>query len=117
MIMGRSALPPEEAGSWGEFHARPEVAAAGRGDPLTPLWWALAGPLFGTGLICSVFAFQDGRWWLWLYMLAAVSAVGAMAAWAVERADRGRAGAGELGRMHVAWQDHLTRRPPGAVGR
>jgi hypothetical protein len=112
MIMGRSALPPEEAGSSGEFHARPELEATSPRDPLTPLWWALSGPLFGTGLVCSVFAFQDGRWWLWLYMLAAVSAVGAMAAWAVERADHGRAGAGELGPMQVGWQDHLARRPP-----
>lgn len=114
MNMGRSTpLPPEEADSWGEFHARLEIEAAGlgSGSPLTPLWWAIGGALFGTALICSAYATKDG-WWLWLCTLASLGVVGVMAARAVDRADRERARAAQIARLQDAWLDHLeqTRR-------
>ena len=107
--MGREFLPPEQADSWGEFHARLELEVADPGNPLIPVWWCAAGLLFATGLICCAYAVQDRHWWLWLCMLAPLGAVGVMAARAVERADQRRARAVELGRLQDAWQDHLDR--------
>ena len=79
--------------------------------PLIPLWWGVAGLLFGIALICCAYAFQGGHWWLWLGMLAPLGVVGMMAARAVERADRKRARAAELARLQDAWLDHLQRWP------
>ena len=112
--MGRSVplLPPEEADSWGEFHARLEREAAGHGRPLTPLWWSIAGLLFGTALVCCAYALQGGRWWLWVCMLGLLGIVGTMAARAVDHADRQRARAIELGRLWDAWDDHVQRGSP-----
>jgi hypothetical protein len=45
-------------------------------------------------------------------MLVPLGVVGVMAARAVERADRRRARAAELARMHDAWLDHLQRGSP-----
>jgi hypothetical protein len=47
MAMGREFLPPEEADSWGEFHARLEFEAADPGPLLIPVWWTVGGLLFG----------------------------------------------------------------------
>ena len=110
--MGRSVQPPEEADCWGEFHARLELEAADPGSPLTPVWWSLSGVLFAGTLITSAYAFQGGRWWLWLCMLASLAVLGVMAARAVERADRWRARAAELGRLHDAWLEHVERGSP-----
>jgi hypothetical protein len=112
MAMGRSVPPPEEADSWGEFHARLEFEAADPGSPLIPLWWIIAGVLFAVALISSAYALQGGRWWLWLCMLAPLGLLGVMATRAVERADRRRARAAELGRLYDAWADHVERHSP-----
>lgn len=112
MAMGREFLPPEEADSWGEFHARLESESADVGHPLMPLWWIAGGLLFGIGLVCSGFALQGGRWWMWLCMLVPLGIVGVMAARAVERADRQRGRRAELGQLHDAWLDHLERGSP-----
>ena len=107
--MGRQFLPPEQADSWGEFHARLEVELDNRGDLLVPLWWALAGALFGLTLICCAYAFTDRHWWLWLGWLTSFAVVLAMASRAVRRADDRRARDIELARLRDAWQDHLDR--------
>ena len=112
MAMGREFLPPEQADCWGEFHARLEFEEADPGHPLLPLWWSFAGLLFGLTLICCAYAFQGGRWWLWLCMLALLGVLGVMAARAVARADRERARAAELARLHDAWIEHLERGSP-----
>ena len=107
--MGREFLPPEQADSWGEFNARLERELEGQGDALVPLWWALAGLLFGATLICCAYAFTDRHWWLWLGWLASFAVVLTMASRAARRADSRRARAIELGRLKDAWQDHLDR--------
>lgn len=112
MAVGREFLPPEQADSWGEFHARLEDEVARRDGRLTPLWYTVAGLLFGTGLISCAYATQDRQWWLWLCMLAPLAVAGVMAVRAVERADRDRARAIELGRLQDAWLDHLERGSP-----
>ena len=116
--MGRSAVPlprPEEADSWGEFHARleMEMERASRGNPLTPLWWALGGVLFGVGLISNAYAYQGGHWVLWLCMLGSLGLVFVMAVRAAERADKARARQAELSQLRDAWYEHLQRSPPG----
>jgi len=110
--MGRQLLPPEQADSWGEFHARLELELESRGDPLRPLWRAGAGALFGMTLICCSYAFTDRHWWLWLGWLASLAVVLAMASRAVRRADGRRARDIELARLQDAWQDHLDRESP-----
>jgi hypothetical protein len=109
--MARELLPPEQADSWGEFHARLELELerAGRGDALAPLWWAIAGGLFGATLICCSYAFTDRHWWLWVGWLASFAVVLTMAARALRRADSRRARASELARLQDAWRDHLDR--------
>ena len=107
--MGRELLPPEQADSWGEFHARLEFEAADPGHPLVPVWRGVAGLLFAVALICSAYALQDRHWWLWLCMLASLGALGVMAVKAVGQADRQRARAAELARLNDAWLDHLER--------
>jgi peptidoglycan/LPS O-acetylase OafA/YrhL len=109
--MAREFLPPEQADSWGEFNARleHELELAGRGDALAPLWWAVAGLLFGATLICCTYAFTDRHWWLWLAWLASFAVVLAMASRAARRADSRRARATELNRLKDSWQDHLDR--------
>ena len=118
--MGRELPLPEQADSWGEFHARleRELDDQDYGHRLTPLWWSLGGVLFALTLVSCTYAVQDHHWWLWLCMLAALAADIAMAARAVDRADHDRARRAELMRLQEAWQDHLdsssaTRQPPG----
>jgi hypothetical protein len=110
--MGRDLPPPEQADSWGEFHARLELELEGQQGTLAWLWWALAGLLFGLTLICCSYAFTDGHWWLWLAWLASFAVVLMMASRAVQRADSRRARAVELARLQDAWQDHLDRESP-----
>jgi hypothetical protein len=112
MAMGRALLPPEEADSWGEFHARLEFEQADPGSLLILLWQALSGVLFAAALFSCAYALQDRRWWLWLCMLASLGALGVLAARAIERADRQRARAAELARLQEAWLDHLERHSP-----
>jgi hypothetical protein len=113
MAMGREHLPPpEEADSWGEFHARLEVEQASSDGPLNPLWRIAAGFLFAAMLFTGAYAFQDRHWWLWLCWLSLFGVLGVMAARAVDRADRRRARAVELRRMHDAWVDHVERCSP-----
>jgi hypothetical protein len=107
--MGRQLLPPEQADSWDEFHARLELELESRGDLLVPLWWAVAGALFGVTLICSAYAFTDRHWWLWVGWLTSFAVVLIMASRAVRRADGIRARDRELARLQEAWQDHLDR--------
>jgi hypothetical protein len=107
--MGRQLLPPEQADSWGEFHARLELERDSRGDLLVPLWWAIAGALFGGTLICCSYAFTDRHWWLWLGWLASFAVVLVMASRALRWADAMRARDIELARLQDAWQDHLDR--------
>jgi hypothetical protein len=107
--MGRQVLPPEQADSWGEFHARLELELDSRGDLLVPLWWAVAGALFGVTLICCSYAFTDRHWWLWVSWLTSFAVVLMMASRAVRRADGRRARDIELARLQDAWQDHLDR--------
>ena len=110
--MGRELLPPEEADSWGEFHARLEFELADPGSPLILLWQAVSGVLFAVALFSCAYALQDRRWWLWLCMLSSLGVLGVMAVRAVERADRRRARTAELARLHEAWLDHLERHSP-----
>jgi peptidoglycan/LPS O-acetylase OafA/YrhL len=110
--MGRKFLPPEQADSWGEYHARLEMEADARVDPWRPLWWSLGGLLFGSVLIFCAYAVQDHHWWLWLAMCATLAITGVMAVRAVDRADRDRARAAELAQLEAAWLDHLDRRSP-----
>jgi hypothetical protein len=107
--MGRQLLPPEQADSWGEFHARLELERDSRVNLLVPLWWAVGGALFGATLICSAYATAYGHWWLWLGFLASFGVVLIMASRAVRRADGMRARDLELARLQEAWQDHLDR--------
>ncbi len=74
-----------------------------------PLWWAVAGALFGVTLICSAYAFTDRHWWLWVGWLTSFAVVLIMASRAVRRADGIRARDRELARLQEAWQDHLDR--------
>jgi fatty acid desaturase len=118
MTMGRTAVPPprpEEADSWGEFHARleMEMERASRGNPLTPVWWALGGALFGVGLISNAYAYQGGHWVLWLCMLGSLAVVFFMAVRAVERADKVRAREAELAQLRDAWYEHVQDCSPG----
>jgi peptidoglycan/LPS O-acetylase OafA/YrhL len=112
MAMGRELPPPEEADSWGEFHARLETEAASPGSPLTPLWWVVGAALFAAALFSCAYAVQEKHLWLWLCMLASLGALGVMAARAVERADRKRARTTQLRELQDAWRDHLDRRSP-----
>jgi hypothetical protein len=110
--MGRDFQPPEQADSWGEFHARLEWERTAVGSGWTGLWWAVAGLLFGVGLISSAYAFQYHHWWLWVAMLTPLAIVGVMTARAVDRADRARERADELNRLEDAWLAHLERHSP-----
>ena len=107
--MGRQFLPPEQADSWGEFHARLELELESRAGALVPLWWAAAGALFGLTLICCAYAATDRHWWLWVSWLTSFAVVLMMASRAVRRADGMRARDIELARLQDAWQDHLDR--------
>ena len=109
MAVGRRArvLPPEQADSWGEFHARLELEADATGSWTTPLWYSLAGLLLAGALICCTYALQDRHWWLWVGMITALAIDGVMAARAVDAADKRRARAAELRRLHEAWLEHL----------
>ena len=108
--MGRQFLPPEQADSWGEFHARLEVELDNRGEPdWCRCGGPIAGALFALTLICCAYAFTDRHWWLWLVWLTAFAVVLVMATRAARRADSRRARDAELARLKDAWQEHLDR--------
>jgi peptidoglycan/LPS O-acetylase OafA/YrhL len=110
MAMGRSVPPPEDADSWSEFRARLERERAASHSAWTPVWWAIGGMLFATALLCCAYAIRDGRWWLWLFMLACLGFVGVLATRAVDSADRNRVRTAELARLEEAWlNDHGER--------
>ena len=109
--MGRNFQLPEQADSWGEFHARIERESTAGGHWLG-LWWCVGGLLFLVGLVSSAYAFQYHHWWLWLVMLTPLAIAGVMASRAVERADRLRARAIELERLENAWLAHMEHRSP-----
>jgi hypothetical protein len=114
MAMGRELLLPEHADSWGEFHARLELERErdGRDRRLTPLWWSVAGLLFGGALVSCAYALQGGRWWLWLFMLASLAVDFVMAVRAFDRVERERARRAELALLQDAWRNHLARETP-----
>jgi hypothetical protein len=112
MAVGRDIKLPEQAESWGEFHALLEAETAALEDPWTPLWWSVGGLLFATGLIASGYALTDKHWWLWVIMLASLAAVGIMASRAVERADRRAARSAQLASLWEAWEAHVERGSP-----
>ena len=110
--MGRSVPPPEDAETWGEFRARVERERDASHSAWTPVWWAIAGMLFATALLCCAYATRGGHWWLWLFMVAALGFVGVLAARAVDNADRNRLRAAELAQLEDAWLDHRGERSP-----
>jgi hypothetical protein len=112
IAMGRKVLPPEQADSWGEYHARIEMETDARIDPWRPFWWSLGGLLFGAALIFCLYAVQDHHWWFWLAMCTALAITGVMATRAVDRADRDRDRAAQLAQLEAAWLEHLDRRSP-----
>ena len=112
MAMGREFQPPEDADSWGEFHARLESEQASADIPLTPRSWFAGAALFAIMLLTCAYAFRDGGWWRWLIWLAVIGALIVVATRAVERADRRRARAVELGRLYDAWVEHVERHSP-----
>jgi hypothetical protein len=106
--MGRAMARPEDADSWGEFHARLEIEMAGlQGPVLLPLWWALGILAFVAGMVSWGYAFEHGMAWLWPCGLAALAVAGVLAARALDRAERHQARLTELERMWEAWRDHL----------
>ena len=109
---GRELLPPEQADSWGEFHARLEFEQASLGSPLILVWWGVSGLLFAVMLFSCAYATQDRSRWLWPGMLATLGVLGVMAVRAVRQADRRRARAAELARLQDAWLDHPARPAP-----
>ena len=110
--MSREFQPPEQADSWGEFHARIERESTAAGSCPSGLWWGVAGLLFGVALVVSTYALKGGHWWLWLAMLTPLAIVGVMAARAVDRMDRAHARAIELNRLESAWLAHMERGSP-----
>jgi peptidoglycan/LPS O-acetylase OafA/YrhL len=112
MTMERSVPPPEDADSWGEYRARLEMERATGQSLWTPVWWAIAGMLFVTALLCCAYATSDHHWWLWLMMLASLGFVGVLAVRGAEHADRERTRAAELRKLEDAWLDHLETRSP-----
>lgn len=112
MIMGRSAPPPEDADSWGEFRARLEIERAAGSSAWTPVWWAIAGLLFASALLCCGYAASGGPWWLWLLMLVSLGFLGVLAVQGAERADRNRVRAAELLKLEDAWLEHLEKNSP-----
>jgi hypothetical protein len=111
IAMGRNFQPPEQADSWGEFHARLEQEAAADGSWLG-VWWTAGGLLFACGLISSAYAFEDHHWWLWLVMLTSLASAGYLAMRAMDRAERLRARAGELEMLENAWTAHVESHSP-----
>jgi hypothetical protein len=109
MAVGREFLPPEDADSWGEFHARLEFELADQGSWLTPAWGVAAALLFVAALLSWGYAMQYHYPWLWLTGFGALSVLGVMAVRAVNRADQRAARAVELGLLEDAWQEHLAR--------
>jgi peptidoglycan/LPS O-acetylase OafA/YrhL len=112
MTMGRSVPRPEDADSWAEYRARLELERAAGQSLWTPVWWAIAGLLFATALLCCAYAISDHRWWLWLMMLAALGFVGVLAVRGADRADREQTRAAELAKLEDSWVDHLGTRSP-----
>jgi fatty acid desaturase len=106
MAMGQAATRPEDADSWGEFHARLEAEMADPGGQLMPLWWTVGVLAFVTGLMSWGYAFEPGDWWLWPCGLAALAVAGTLAARAITRAERRRDRMAELNQMWDAWLDH-----------
>ena len=107
MTMGQAQARPEDADSWGEFHARLEAEMADLHGWLIPLCWCVGVLAFVTGMMSWGYAFEPGNWWLWPCGLGAFAVAGVLAVRAVDRADRRRARMAELNRMWEAWVDHL----------
>jgi hypothetical protein len=106
--MGRAMARPEDADSWGEFHARLEFEMDGLHEPgLLPLWWVLGVLAFIACLVSWGYALEHGMTWLWPIGLAALGVAGLLAARALDRAERRQARLTELERMWEAWRDHL----------
>jgi hypothetical protein len=111
--MGHKFLLPEQADSWGEFHARLEIELASRDDDLRlrPLWWSVGGLLFGVTLMTCAYATQDHHWWLWICMVAALAADIALAIRALDHTEYEHARMAELNRMQDLWEQHMDRGP------
>ena len=105
---------PEDADSWGEFHACLEREAADPGSPFIVLWWVVGVLCFVTALISSGYAMSATHviWSLWAYTLVSLAVVGVLAARAVQYADQRRARRAELIELEDAWRQHLHRSQP-----
>jgi hypothetical protein len=110
--MGRDSPPPEQADSWGEFHARIERERAALDGNWSALWRSVAAVVFVAGLLCCAYASQGRDWWLWIPMFVALSTVGMMASRALSNAERHGNRAAQLDRMEQEWQAHLERHSP-----
>jgi hypothetical protein len=114
MAMGRAQAPrkrPEDADSWGEFHACLEREAADWGSPLVPLWWLVGVLCFVTALMSSAVALSSRQvlWWPWVCLLGSLALGGVLAARAVRRADERRTRRAQLIELEAAWLEHLAR--------
>jgi hypothetical protein len=107
-------MRPEDAGSWGEFHACLEREAADLGSPFTVLWWVVGVLCFVTALISSGYAMSATHviWPLWAYTFAGLAVDGVLAAQAVKHADQRRTRRAELIELEDAWRRHLHRDEP-----
>lgn len=112
--MGRDLPPPEQADSWGEFHARIEQERAALGGNWSALWRSVAAVVFVAGLLCCAYGTQGGDWWLWIAMIVSFSIVGMMASRALSNAERNGNRAAQLDRMEQEWRAHLERHSPRA---
>lgn len=112
--MGRDLPPPEQADSWGEFHARIEQERAALGGQWSPLWRSVAAVVFVAGLLFCAYGFQSSHWWLWVAMIVSLSIVGVMASRAMSNAERNGNRAAQLDRMEQEWRAHLERHSPRA---
>lgn len=111
MAVGHKLPLPEEADSWGEFHARLEMERMQ--EQGLPVVWQIAAALsFIVGLVCIAYALQGGRTWLWPCALAALAVPGVMAARALTKLEEAGERAGQLDLMERAWEEHLERHSP-----
>ena len=109
-----NSLPPEDADSWDEFHARRVAEEAVRMRPVSPLWSGLVGLLIAASVGLNYVSTLKGtvRLSVLLVMIAVLAVVGVMAARAVHRAERQRTRAIELDRLQSLWEERLDLRSP-----